>query len=692
MNKLFIILLLNTFFVSAQTPQHIHYAYDALNRLTEASYPTGSKITYHYDELGNRTSVVTSYCPPPTATLSGTQTITAGQNATLSLALTGTAPWSVTVNGVAYPGITSSPHSVVVTPVVPTTYTLSAVSTSCGVGTYSGEAVVTVVPPPAPVIAAGGPTTFCAGSSVSLSAGTFSGYVWKKDGTSVGTNASYSATQSGSYTVTVTDGNGFQVTSPPLSVTVNPLPVVSLSALAASYCQNASPSTPGTPAGGNYAIDGGSPVASFNPASLSIGPHNVVYTYTDGNSCRNSASQTVSVLQPQFTSPASVSGGPVCAGTPVMLSFGVNCPTNATFVAELTTAAGVPVGISLGSVTPGSQAVTIPAGTPTGNYKIQVTGSNPTMTSLSGVFGVTGLSANFNSTATVSLVPACAGTSIRVTFTQGAAPACSFPLGNVFSAELSDATGNFATPVSLGSVNPGLNTLTIPQNTPSGSGYRVRIAATTNGSSAYSTQSAAFMVNAPAFAGTPTVSADNKCAGEAVRLSFSLNGCAFPAGNTFTAELSNATGSFAAPVNVGTVTPGGLNNVTIPLGTPAGTSYKLRIVSSNPVEISAASANFKVKACTAGREVAPEELAGLRVVVSPNPSPGGRLKISISGAEGQALRVALFNSLGQSLRESAIERASEEEILTWDISRQAQGLYLLRVSGAKETKTVKILH
>ncbi|MBC7892855.1 MAG: T9SS type A sorting domain-containing protein, partial [Sphingobacteriaceae bacterium] len=159
----------------------------------------------------------------------------------------------------------------------------------------------------------------------------------------------------------------------------------------------------------------------------------------------------------------------------------------------------------------------------------------------------------------------------------------------------------------------------------------------------------------------------------------------------FTAQLSNASGVFAAsPVSLGLVTPGALNTVVIPAGTPAGTGYKIRVVSSNPEVTSAGSANFRVKSCGNNRESAPE--AGLRVVVSPNPSPEGRLRISVSGAEGQGLRVELFNGTGQTVREQKLSKAGEEEVLDWDITRQPGGLYLLRVSDGREAKTLKVLH
>lgn len=56
----------------------------------------------------------------------------------------------------------------------------------------------------------------------------------------------------------------------------------------------------------------------------------------------------------------------------------------------------------------------------------------------------------------------------------------------------------------------------------------------------------------------------------------------YSAGNIFTAQLSDATGSFASPTPIGTVNAitSGSINVTIPLLTPVGTGYRIRVVSS----------------------------------------------------------------------------------------------------------------
>lgn len=73
------------------------------------------------------------------------------------------------------------------------------------------------------------------------------------------------------------------------------------------------------------------------------------------------------------------------------------------------------------------------------------------------------------------------------------------------------------------------------------------------------------------------------CAGASFNLSYTITGT-YSAGNVFTAQLSDATGSFAAPVTIGSVTATTAGNisVSIPAATAAGTSYRIRILSSAP--------------------------------------------------------------------------------------------------------------
>jgi len=73
--------------------------------------------------------------------------------------------------------------------------------------------------------------------------------------------------------------------------------------------------------------------------------------------------------------------------------------------------------------------------------------------------------------------------------------------------------------------------------------------------------------------------------GAATTVSYSGTGT-FTPGNIFTAQISDASGSFAAPVAIGTVSSTSLTgtiNAIIPAGTAPGTSYRVRVVSSSPV-------------------------------------------------------------------------------------------------------------
>jgi hypothetical protein len=73
------------------------------------------------------------------------------------------------------------------------------------------------------------------------------------------------------------------------------------------------------------------------------------------------------------------------------------------------------------------------------------------------------------------------------------------------------------------------------------------------------------------------------CQGATISVPFTAVGT-YTAGNIFTAQLSNATGSFAAPVNIGTLnsTTSGTINATIPGGTAMGSGYRIRVISSAP--------------------------------------------------------------------------------------------------------------
>jgi len=74
------------------------------------------------------------------------------------------------------------------------------------------------------------------------------------------------------------------------------------------------------------------------------------------------------------------------------------------------------------------------------------------------------------------------------------------------------------------------------------------------------------------------------CAGATLNVNYTAAG-SYTAPNTFTAQLSDGAGSFTNnPVNIGTLTStlSGVITATIPLGTPTGTAYRIRVSANNP--------------------------------------------------------------------------------------------------------------
>ncbi len=82
------------------------------------------------------------------------------------------------------------------------------------------------------------------------------------------------------------------------------------------------------------------------------------------------------------------------------------------------------------------------------------------------------------------------------------------------------------------------------------------------------------------------------CPGSTIFVGFLGKGF-FNTGNVFTAELSDASGSFSSPTSIGTVDlyavtiyKAGIITATIPGGIPSGSGYRIRVLASNPSIIS----------------------------------------------------------------------------------------------------------
>ncbi|MBS1771218.1 MAG: PKD domain-containing protein [Bacteroidetes bacterium] len=76
------------------------------------------------------------------------------------------------------------------------------------------------------------------------------------------------------------------------------------------------------------------------------------------------------------------------------------------------------------------------------------------------------------------------------------------------------------------------------------------------------------------------------CAGDSLFVKYGTINKFRPSSNTFSVQLSNATGSFASPVTIGTKADslGGIVRCRIPLSTAQGTGYRIRIISTAPTD------------------------------------------------------------------------------------------------------------
>ncbi|GAA4055031.1 hypothetical protein GCM10022409_47730 [Hymenobacter glaciei] len=190
----------------------------------------------------------------------------------------------------------------------PGMYTVTnTIAASGACSAVSATASVTINAAPIASLAASGPTTFCAGGSVALTAPTGTGltYQFLRNGQPISgaTTASYTATAAGSYAVTVTNASGCATTSAVTSVAVNPATTATFAYPAASFCRSSSlvttPTVTGT-AGGTFAAPSG---LSLNTSTGAIGPGastagTYTVTYTVGGPCPSTGTASVTITTP----------------------------------------------------------------------------------------------------------------------------------------------------------------------------------------------------------------------------------------------------------------------------------------------------------------------------------------------------------------------------------------------------------
>ena len=123
----------------------------------------------------------------------------------------------------------------------------------------------------------------------------------------------------------------------------------------------------------------------------------------------------------------------------------------------------------------------------------------------------------------------------------------------------------------------------------------------------------------------------------------------FTAGNNYTAQLSNASGSFASPTIVGSLTSAvnsGSISISIPAGTATGAGYLIRIISTTPAVISNSSAAFSISLTGSPCSLVPPYVTSILYDgcnVSCGTSSEGMTEISFGNTNDYSLEVNATN-------------------------------------------------
>jgi hypothetical protein len=223
-------------------------------------------------------SVTITVNPLPVANAGQNFAICIGDTTTLLASGGGTYEWNT--------GATTADEEV--SPVVQTDYSVTVIDAN---GCADAD-TVTIVVNQLPTANAGANQTICQGDTATLTGSGGITFNWTTGANTV--IIEVSPVQTASYQLLVSDANNcLDIDS--VTVSVNPLPTVSITGLAATYCDDTSGVVlQGSPTGGTFSGAGISGTI-FDPSSISGGNYDIVYTYTDNNSCTNSVTANTTV-------------------------------------------------------------------------------------------------------------------------------------------------------------------------------------------------------------------------------------------------------------------------------------------------------------------------------------------------------------------------------------------------------------
>jgi hypothetical protein len=337
------------------------------NATASGSYTVTVTTTGCVSAPSDAISVTVNPIPPaPTVTPSGPTTFCPGGSVTLTSSSAVGNQWLLDANPIV--GATSQTYNATASG----TYTVTVTASGCTSAASTGTTVTVNPIPAAPTITPGGPTTFCAGSSVTLTSSSAAGNQWFLNGNPIGsaTNQTFVATASGNYTVTTTTAGCISAPSAARTVTANPNPNATIAASATvvsgSTGNTASVANAGAGATYTWGVTGGTITAGAGTSSITFtagGPGTLTLsvTVTTAAGCSDAKSANINVVLPTVTvTSVSPANGVAAGGTPVTINgtgfasgasvtFGGTAATNVVVVSTIKITAKTPAH-STGSV------------------------------------------------------------------------------------------------------------------------------------------------------------------------------------------------------------------------------------------------------------------------------------------------------------------------------------------------------
>lgn len=333
-----------------------------------------------------------------------------GQDLSLTTSPSTTDPCAtdITISGTTYNGCTVTGYSwapsaglsctncccPVASPSVATTYTVTISSATCG----PVFATVTIYPGTISSGTISGPTTVCAGSTISLTE-TYSVGSWSSSATGIATvDAStgvVTGVSAGSVTISYTISGSCGTATATYGITVTDVPSsVSASAAPNPICTGGTLTLTGSATGAtSYSWSGPNGYSStdLNPAAFTVSTLSAgIYTLTATNSCGSTVAYTSAVVVDVNPVGGTISGTtPVCRNVPTSLTTtgtpGGTWTSGSTTYATVNSSTGGVTGANIGAGNPGPHVVTITytitnaCGTASSTFNIKIKGI-PTVT------------------------------------------------------------------------------------------------------------------------------------------------------------------------------------------------------------------------------------------------------------------------------------------------------------------------